>query len=63
MKNTIEVFLEDGGYMTRETGNSALIELFGTDTLPTPFLQDTPASSVIETLQRLNPDKEVIFIK
>ena len=52
--HTITIFLEDGGWMATDT-DPRTRELFGTDTLPTPFLADTPAADVLHVLGRLNP--------
>ena len=40
-----------------ETAN--IIELFGTATLPTPFRDTVPATTVLERIQRLNPGATV----
>jgi hypothetical protein len=41
------------------TDNQKTKELFGTDTLPTPFLISTPADYVLAKLQALNPTANV----
>lgn len=54
----IRIFIEAGGWMA--TDNSAeTLELFGTNTLPLPFLADTPAKSVVGVLEQLNPGASI----
>ncbi len=56
--HTMNVFIQDGGWMVRDN-NPSVVELFGTDVLPTPFLASTPVSMVINTIRSLNPDAVV----
>lgn len=64
-ENRITLFLSRGpglrGWMARHEGPAAdkVRELFDTDTLPTPFLDTTPASYVVAVLRLLNPGAEV----
>ena len=57
--HTIELYLEDGGWMTK-TDDPQVVALFGTDTLPTPFLEGTPVEDVKAVLERLNPNCTVL---
>lgn len=63
----MEIFLEPEhtrglvrkrAWMVRSNDPEA-VELFGTDTLPTAFLEGTPAEQVTAVLQRLNPDATI----
>ncbi len=42
-------------------GSERVIELFGCDTLPTPYLAFIPAEEVLERIQALNSGAEVII--
>ena len=57
------VIKANGGIWTVEhTGEdrAEVVRLFGTDTLPTPFLvKGTSAADVLRTVKGLNPTKEV----
>ncbi len=52
---TTDIFLyrEDGGWMAR---SESYREVFGTDTIPTPFHEMVRASQVCATIRELNPD-------
>ncbi len=47
---------------TQKPGEALLLELFGTDTLPTPYRADTPAAEVVGALAALNPDYDVMLV-
>jgi hypothetical protein len=55
---TIQIFLLNGAYLMK-TNNPEIFELFGTDTLPTPFTTETPLAVVLEKIKALNPDAHV----
>jgi hypothetical protein len=56
------VRLEGNGWMIDHEGpvGEEMMELFGTKTIPSPFLKSTPVSQVIEVLKELNPLCEVL---
>lgn len=60
MKIKIELFKDGPGWMSRDN-DPETFNLFGTNTLPLPFL-DTPANEVLAVIKQLNPDKEVVII-
>ena len=60
MKHTITLFLADGGWMATDT-DPQVRKLFGTDTLPTPFLVGTHPEMVQDAVQRLNPGAVVVL--
>jgi len=63
-KPTITLYIEDGGWMSdsSQARNAAeVMALFGTHVLPTPFLANTRASLVKDTIERLNPGHEVVI--
>jgi hypothetical protein len=69
-KNQIRIFIErapeDGsvaGWMAAYVGphKEEILNLFGTDTLPLPFMSATRASVVIDTLQRTHPGVEIVL--
>lgn len=59
---TITLFKANGGWMAQHSGEGSenIIELFETDTLPTPFSDSQSADSVRDTIERLNPGHEII---
>ncbi len=56
--HNLEAYIDGDGWMCKDDSPESL-ELFGTDTLPLPFLRDTPASLVLSTLKELNPNANV----
>jgi len=58
MKDTITI-RQEGNTWVAEHSNLKVKTLFGTNTLPTPFLTATPKAEVIRKIQQLNPDMEV----
>ena len=58
----IEIFIvtegDQSGWMA-EDNDPQTLELFGTNTLPLPFLAAAPAANVIESLRELNPGAEI----
>lgn len=59
-ENVIEIFLNSKtGWLARFVGDRKVIELFGTDTLPTAFTAQAPVEMVEKAIQKLNPHHEV----
>ena len=54
-KIKIELYLDGDGWMSQDD-NPETFDLFGTNILPLPFLKNTPASSVLSVIKKLNPD-------
>ena len=55
MKKTIEIIAGTDCWLARYLGDKEIIELFGTDTLPTAYTLRMPKADVIRSLQPLNP--------
>ena len=55
MTHIIELYLDGNGWMTKNN-DPKFMELFGTDTLPTPFLKETKVALIVQTLETLNPN-------
>lgn len=60
MKETIKIFNSPKGWMARFSDVS-MIELFGTDTIPTAFTEQASPMMVLEAIKKLNPNCEVKF--
>ncbi len=58
-KNVIELFVIRTGWFARFVGDQNIIDLFGTDTLPTAFTAAADAEVVLSAIQKLNPHHEV----
>lgn len=56
----IKLFIENGIWMSQDNDQETF-ELFGTNTLPTPFFASMPAETVLQKIKALNPDKKVIL--
>jgi hypothetical protein len=54
MRPTMELLLINGCWMAR-CSEPEITELFGTDTIPTPYTSDYPASRVQHEVQARNP--------
>jgi len=63
MKDKIYLQIDCDIWTVKFTGAAAADaqELFGTDTLPAPFMASMPAETVKKAIQKLNPDCEVIL--
>ena len=59
--NTIELFLLDGVWMSRNS-DPEVLELFGTDLIPTPFKSGCPAHEVLAEIRERNPDCVVSLV-
>jgi len=57
MASKIKIRLDGDGWVADHEGDVAIgvVDLFGTATIPTPFLKVTPGHLVVDALQRLNP--------
>lgn len=55
---TIQILLIGGAYHIK-TDSPETFELFGADTLPTPFTTKTPLAVVLEKIKALNPEAHV----
>ncbi len=58
---TMELFIDGDGWMCRDD-DPATLDLFGTDTLPLPFLANASPESVSNVIKELNPDKKVVIL-
>lgn len=60
---TIELYKANGSWIAehRGPGSEEIKRLFGTTALPTAFTDKADAYRVKESLERLNPDDEVII--
>ena len=54
MKPTIDLLLIDGCWMAK-CSEPQILDIFGTDTIPTPYTYQTPMSFVLAQIQALNP--------
>ena len=58
MSHTLHAYIDGDGWRVRDNDPETRA-LFGTDVLPMPFLKDTSAAKVVQTLKTLNPDAVV----
>lgn len=60
-RHTMSVYPDhaQGCWVVRDT-DPVVQELFGTDTLPTPFTVKCPVAVVLAELRERNPDKNVV---
>ena len=58
----IELFVDDGGWMARFVGDPEVVALFGTDTIPTPFLEGYDPALILDSIERMNPDCAVSIV-
>ncbi len=56
----IRLFIDGNGWMM-QTDSQETIDLFGTNTLPLPFLRATRAHVVLRTIMTLNPNATVVL--
>jgi len=56
--DTIKIELNGNTWRAKHS-NPEVRSLFGTDTLPTPYLAATPRAAVIEAISKLNPEVTV----
>lgn len=54
----IQLFKTSEGWMSR-SDDPLVVEVFGTDTLPTAFTAEAPAAVVLAEIQKLNPQAQV----
>jgi len=61
MKRTILLFVQNNHWVAKHSHPTIVTELFGTDTLPTPFGAKTEDQKVLARITELNPDCEVLL--
>lgn len=61
MKKIIELFIFDGIWHAKFHNHTEVMDLFGTDTLPTAFMACLPAQTVLEQVQKRNPQCNVVL--
>ena len=57
----IELYLKGNTWIARFVNDPQMIELFGTDAIPTPFTASAEPWDVFETIKHGNPLSEVIL--
>lgn len=60
--NTIILIYTPRGWLAQHSGPHAfeVVDLFGTDTIPTAFTAQAPSEVVAAEIRKLNPDCKVI---
>ena len=58
---TIKLINSRNGWLARFENDPKTIDLFGTDTLPTPFTENASPMDVLKAIKKLNPDYQVLF--
>lgn len=59
----IKIFKKDGMWVTQQDPqDTRIVELFGTDIIPTPYKDVFNGEEVRAKIQSLNPDKKVVLI-
>ena len=58
---TIKLINSRAGWLARFIDDSSVLELFGTDTIPTAFTENALPMDVKKEIERLNPDYTVLF--
>ena len=61
MDMRIELYKMNGIWVTRHD-DPEIVELFGTNVLPTPFFDSMEGSEVLREITELNPDKTVVLV-
>ncbi len=56
----MKLFKNDKGWMV-QTDDPQVMDLFGTDTLPTPFTAQATPGRVLAAIQELNPGVQVVL--
>lgn len=56
------VFRSQGVWHASKPNESLWLELFDSDTLPTPFKSETPQEEVVAELSVRNPDFDIIVV-
>lgn len=59
---TIDVYRGEKSWMCRFNDDAAVMELFGTDTLPAAFTLAAPEQLVVQEIRKLNPGVAVTAI-
>lgn len=57
------VFRSKGLWHAQKPSESLWLDLFNSDTLPTPFRADTPQEEVVAELSVRNPDFDIIVVQ
>jgi len=60
MKKSIEVYKNGGSWVAKFNNDPEIMDLFGTDTVPTAFTDKASADLVFTELQAANPRCNVI---
>ena len=58
MKHTIKLYRLKSGWVAR-SNDPTIKELFGTDTIPTPYLYTADSETVLAEITKLNPNCQV----
>ena len=58
MKHTIKLYRLKGGWVARFS-DPTITELFGTDTIETPYPYEADRETVLAEITRLNPNSQV----
>jgi hypothetical protein len=58
---TIKLLCGPTGWSAWHKGDAEVVQLFGTDILPTAYTDSAPAEMVCREIQKLNPDKLVVL--
>ena len=61
MKHTILLYVQNNQWVAKHSHPTLVTELFGTDTLPTPFGSKTECMKVLARITELNPECEVLL--
>ncbi len=61
MKKKIELINSKNGWLARFVDDAKVIDLFGTDTIPTAFTEVASPLQVKRSIEKLNPGYEVFF--
>jgi len=60
MKKSIEVYKNGGQWVAKFNNDPQIVDLFGTDTIPTAFTDKASADLVWQEIQAKNPECNVI---
>lgn len=61
MSETITLQRKDGRWMATFKPGKKTRQFFGTDTIPTPFMDTVEADKVLERIQLLNPGVPILI--
>lgn len=57
----LTLFKANGSWLIKTT-DKEVMDLFGTDTIPTAFTSNAPVNMVKEAISRLNPNSHILII-